>query len=59
MATANDKHFSDAKWQAQGPKLLEPTKVRSSVIPKTLWLAQGPKLLEPTKVRASVIPKTP
>ena len=25
MATAKDKNFSDARWQAQGPKLLEPT----------------------------------
>ena len=25
MATANDKNFSDARWQAQGQKLLEPT----------------------------------
>ena len=25
MATAIDKNFSDARWQAQGPKLLEPT----------------------------------
>ena len=25
MATANDKRFSVARWQAQGPKLLEPT----------------------------------
>ena len=25
MATANDKKFSDARWQAQGPKVLEPT----------------------------------
>ena len=25
MATAIDKNFSDARWQAQGPKFLEPT----------------------------------
>ena len=25
MATAIDKNFSGAKWQAQGSKLLEPT----------------------------------
>ena len=25
MAPANDKKFFDARWQAQGPKLLEPT----------------------------------
>ena len=24
MATANDKNTGDARWQAQGPKLLEP-----------------------------------
>ena len=24
METANDKNFSDARWQAQGPTLLEP-----------------------------------
>ena len=27
MTTAIDNHFSEAKWQAQGPKLLEPTVV--------------------------------
>ena len=26
MATAYDKNFSDARWQAHGQKLLEPTK---------------------------------
>ena len=25
METANDKNISDARWQTQGPKLLEPT----------------------------------
>ena len=25
MATANDKKFSDARWQSQGSKLLEPS----------------------------------
>ena len=27
MAIAIDKNFSDARWQAQGPKLLEPTMI--------------------------------
>ena len=32
MATANDKNFSNARWQAQGPKLLESTMVKVYVM---------------------------
>ena len=51
LATANNNNFSDARWQAQGPKLLEPSIIpwkarnrwrHSSIELTRLWIKKQP-----------------
>ena len=41
METANDKKFSDARWQALGAKLLEPTITNVLLLGKVLSIEKG------------------
>ena len=55
MAIANDTNFSDAMWQAQGPKLLEPTIVHIECLARNI-LGPVHSFAEPERPKADSRP---